>query len=271
MHKAAKAYFQTQVATTSQGKLLLMLYDGCIKFLNQAKEKIAERDYAQKGILISRALDVINELDSSLNADKGGDLAANLHKLYFYCSTRLLSANLKMDTALIDEVIKILSGLRSAYAQIIDTPEAMAAAAMTAPVQAGQTHAPQQPTGIPKPSSFGGGIPKPTAFGGKVAAPGTAGPAQGSGADDAHAGTGNSPVYATHTATDTTAGAAKATPVPQGEAAHTAHTQQPLTPTAPQPAPTAAAPQADDTPLDFSGKRLAGAAMYRKMATHSMP
>ncbi len=127
MHKAAQAYFQTQVSTTSQGQLLIMLYDGAIKFLNQAKDKIDQRDYAAKGILISKALDVINELDGSLNPEQGPELAENLHKLYFYCSTRLLNANLKMDIALIDEVIRILGGLRSAYAQIMDTPEAMAA------------------------------------------------------------------------------------------------------------------------------------------------
>ncbi len=119
MHKAAQAYFETQVNTTSQGKLLLMLYDGAIKFLAQAKAKIAEKDYAQKGILISKAIDVISELDSSLNPAKGGELAEKMHGLYFFCNTRLLKANMDMDPSLIDEVIKILSGLRSAYAQII--------------------------------------------------------------------------------------------------------------------------------------------------------
>jgi flagellar protein FliS len=119
MHKAAQAFFQTQVNTTSQGDLLLMLYDGAIKFLKQAKEKIEERDYAQKGILISKAIDVISELDGSLNESRGGELAENLHKLYFYCNTRLLQANLNMDVQKIDDVIKILMGLRSAFSQVV--------------------------------------------------------------------------------------------------------------------------------------------------------
>ena len=71
MQKAAQAYFQTQVATTSQADLLLLLYEGAIKFLKMAKVKIDERDYAEKGILISKAMDVIAELDSSLNVQKG--------------------------------------------------------------------------------------------------------------------------------------------------------------------------------------------------------
>ncbi|MDL2210631.1 flagellar export chaperone FliS, partial [Desulfovibrio sp. OttesenSCG-928-O18] len=129
MRQAARAYFETQVTTTSQGQILIMLYDGAIKFLNQAKERMEAKDYAGKGKLISNAIDVINELASSLNAEKGGDLATNLNELYFYCNKRLFMANSRMDSAGIDEVIKILSGIRSAYAQIVDSPEAVAAMA----------------------------------------------------------------------------------------------------------------------------------------------
>ena len=79
--------------------------------------------------LISRALDIINELDSSLNMEAGGELAQNLHNLYFLCNTRLLQANLKLDTARLDSVVEILTGLRSAFAEILHTPEAQAACA----------------------------------------------------------------------------------------------------------------------------------------------
>lgn len=117
--KALNAYFQTQVNTTSQGELLLMLYDGALKFLKLAKQKIEEKDYAGKGMLISKAIDVISELDNSLNT-QGGEITQNLHNLYFFCNTRLLKANLKMDTTFIDEVVTILTGLRDAFAQIIE-------------------------------------------------------------------------------------------------------------------------------------------------------
>ncbi|HBR07168.1 MAG TPA: flagellar export chaperone FliS [Desulfovibrio sp.] len=130
MRTGARAYLATQVTTTTQGDLLLMLYDAAIKFLKQAKVKIVERNYAQKGILISRALDIVSELAESLNKDKGGDLARNLHNLYFYCSARLAKANLKMDTALVDEVIGILNGLRSAFAQIIPGQEGRPSSAL---------------------------------------------------------------------------------------------------------------------------------------------
>lgn len=128
-----------------------MLYDGAIKFLKQAQAKIQERNYAEKGILISKAIDVISELDGSLNVQKGGDLATNLHNLYFFCNTRLLQANMKMDTKLIDDVIDILSGLREAFAQIADNP---ASAPSAKPKQGGAkvTPLPQKNGPLPHPS-----------------------------------------------------------------------------------------------------------------------
>ena len=122
MQKAAQAYFQTQVTTTNQGDLLLMLFDGALKFLGRAKESMAVKDYAEKGILISKALDILAELQSSLNPQKGGELAENLRKLYFLCTTKLLAASMNMDPNLVDEVMRILSGVRDAFAQI-NTPE----------------------------------------------------------------------------------------------------------------------------------------------------
>lgn len=124
MNKAANAYFQTGVNTTDQGNLLLMLYDGALRYLQQARDKMIAKDYAGKGILISRVIDIVNELSGSLNMEKGGSLAVNLNNLYILCTARLLQANLKMNVESLDSVVGILSGLRSAYAQILDTPEA---------------------------------------------------------------------------------------------------------------------------------------------------
>lgn len=129
MNKAANAYFQTKVSTTDQGQLLIMLYDGALRYLGQARDKILAKDYAAKGVLISKVIDIINELSASLNLEKGGSLATNLNNLYILCTARLLQANLKMNVESLDSVVSILSGLRGAYAQIVETPEAKAAAA----------------------------------------------------------------------------------------------------------------------------------------------
>ncbi len=124
MQKAANVYMQTKVNTTDQGHLLIMLYDGALTFLAQARDKMIARDFAAKGQLISKAIDIVNELASSLNLEKGGSLAENLNNLYFLCTARLLQANLKMNVDQLDSVVRILSGLRGAYAQIVDSPEA---------------------------------------------------------------------------------------------------------------------------------------------------
>lgn len=129
MNKAARAYFQTKVTTTDQGQLLLMLYDGALSYLQQARDKMLAKDFAAKGIFISKVIDIVNELSASLNMDKGGSLAENLNNLYLLCTARLLQANLKMNVEQLDSVAHILSGLRGAYAQIIETPEARRAAA----------------------------------------------------------------------------------------------------------------------------------------------
>ena len=110
MQNVAHAYLQTQVGTTGQGEIVVMLFDGALRFLAQARDKMQAKDYAGKGQLISRALDIVNELDSSLNMEVGGELAKNLHQLYFLCTTRLLQANLKLDMDKLDSVVEILSG-----------------------------------------------------------------------------------------------------------------------------------------------------------------
>jgi flagellar secretion chaperone FliS len=117
MQSAARSYFQTQVTTTTQGDLLIMLFDGALKFLSQAREQLLAKDCAKKGILISKALDILTELQGTLNPERGGKLAERLRLLYLYCSTRLLRANLNMDVGALDETVRILTGVRDAFAE----------------------------------------------------------------------------------------------------------------------------------------------------------
>lgn len=129
MLKAAKAYLATQVSTASNGDLLLMLYDTAIKHLRQAIEKMREGDVAAKGVCISKAIAIVSELQECLNKERGGDISKNLFQLYFFCNTRLLTANLKMQPDMVEEVITILLGLRQAFAQILPTQDGVASLA----------------------------------------------------------------------------------------------------------------------------------------------
>lgn len=145
MLKAAKAYLSTQVNTATQGDVLLMLYDTAIKHLKLAKEKMAERDYAGKGNLITKAIEIISELHECLNKERGGEVAKNLSQVYFLCNTRLLQANIEMNPGKLDEVVGILSGLRQAFAQIIPGHEGMTPASQSAVLRQGAEPEPAAP------------------------------------------------------------------------------------------------------------------------------
>nr|WP_321514557.1 flagellar export chaperone FliS [uncultured Pseudodesulfovibrio sp.] len=177
MANPAKAYLATQIETTTQGDLLLMLYEAAIKFLKRAKVEIDKKDYAKKGIYISKAMAIIHELSESLNKEKGGDITPKLGALYHFCTSQLIKANIRLDNKMIDEVINILEGLRSAYAQIIPgydgkptsmtttttpsqaqpaqaAPSTMSTQTLKPPVPGNQqtSAAPQQPAAKPQPA-----------------------------------------------------------------------------------------------------------------------
>ena len=259
MRQAARVYFETQVTTTSQGQVLIMLYDGAIKFLNQAKELMAVKDYAGKGKLISSAIDVINELASSLNAEKGGDLATNLSQLYFYCNKQLFMANSRMDPAIIDEVIKILTGIRSAYAQIMDSPEAVAAMAQ-AKANAAPGKAPRAPMGV-QAAPASGPVPVSRAHNAyasqKNAAADSAGPAGSAGSVEEAAPAGPAAMAA-----ELEASVPLREEVPVADAAAAA--EEPRIPAA---MPDLDMDTATPPPAFNQSKRLAASNLYRKFAS----
>ena len=113
-----KQYISTQVSTADRLQLVVMLYDGAITFLNQAKEKMAAQDAAGKGLYLGKALDIIAELNASLNFQEGKEVAANLFHLYNFMTAHLTRANLNWDTAAIDDVTKMLHQLRDAWEDI---------------------------------------------------------------------------------------------------------------------------------------------------------
>jgi len=154
MANPAKAYLTTQVETTTQGELLIMLYEAAIKFLKRSKIEIDNKDFAKKGIYISKAMAIIHELMESLNKEKGGEITPQLSSLYQFCTSHLIKANIRLDKKKIDEVIKILDGLRSAYAQIVPIHEGKVAPGKTQEAKpAAAPPIPPQPT-IPHPQQM---------------------------------------------------------------------------------------------------------------------
>jgi flagellar protein FliS len=107
-------YKETQIKTASPGKLIVMLYDGAIKFLKQAKIAINNKEIENAHKNIVRAQDIIIELLLSLNME-AGEIAEKLQSLYIYLNKKLMEANLKKSCEPIDEVLKFLTELREAW------------------------------------------------------------------------------------------------------------------------------------------------------------
>jgi len=112
-----KEYLKTQVQTASREQLILMLYDGAIRFGEQAKERIAGKDWEGAHGLLIRAENIVLELLYALDRKAGGSIADNLASLYNYCYQRLVEANIRHDPAKVDECNSILRKLREAWAQ----------------------------------------------------------------------------------------------------------------------------------------------------------
>ncbi len=110
-------YKETQIKTANQGKLIVMLYDGAIKFLNQSKEAIEANKIEEAHNKITRTQDIIMELVLSLNLD-AGPIAKKLYNLYLYLNQRLMEANMYKKKEPIDEVIKLLTDLKEVWDQI---------------------------------------------------------------------------------------------------------------------------------------------------------
>ena len=112
------AYQDNAVTTQSKGRLIVMLYDGAIKFLRLAIREIENNNYEAKGRYINKAIDIINELNAVLDMDAGGEIAGNLRKLYIFMINRLSQANSQNDPQLIRDVIKLMEELNRSWKAI---------------------------------------------------------------------------------------------------------------------------------------------------------
>ncbi len=112
------AYQDNAVSTQSKGRLIVMLYDGAIKFMRLAIIEMEKKNYEAKGRYLNKALDIINELNVILDMDAGGEIAGNLRKLYIFMSNRLSQANIKCDPQMVRDVIKLMEELNRGWKAI---------------------------------------------------------------------------------------------------------------------------------------------------------
>jgi flagellar protein FliS len=112
------AYKQQSILTAPPGRLVVMLYDGCIRFLFQSAYAMREGNRKVSLERMRKAEAIIDELRVTLDHDKGGEIAGNLDALYGFSRSHLLKAWTEQDPAKIDEVSRMIGELREAWAQI---------------------------------------------------------------------------------------------------------------------------------------------------------
>ncbi|WP_078543857.1 flagellar export chaperone FliS [Litchfieldia alkalitelluris] len=110
--------YQTNAATTaSPGELTLMLYNGCLKFINLAGKAMEEGNIQEKNTNLQKAQNIITELTITLNMDF--EISQNLRSMYEYMNRRLMEANMKNDLEILKEVEEYVVDFRNTWKEAI--------------------------------------------------------------------------------------------------------------------------------------------------------
>jgi len=112
-------YRETQIMTASQGKLVVLLYEGTIRFIDNALTALKDKKLDAVNNNLLRAQDIVTELALSINFE-AGDLASKMYNLYMYFNRRLVEANIRKDKEPILEVRGMLVSLLEAWKQVAD-------------------------------------------------------------------------------------------------------------------------------------------------------
>ena len=113
------AYTKVDIETTSQGKLIVMLFNGAIKRAEEAKRQLERGDRQSVHNNLIRAQDILGELRGALNM-RAGEIAENLDRIYEYMQHLLVQANIKKEPTHIDECVGLLSEMRDTWRELFD-------------------------------------------------------------------------------------------------------------------------------------------------------
>jgi flagellar secretion chaperone FliS len=116
--RGAAAYQQVAAQSGSPLDLVLMLYDGALRFMGEARLAIERNDKGATGHAVSRTLAIVSELQNTLNLQEGGAIAGELDRLYTYVNTRLLEVTAKRDLAALQDAQNVITTLRDGWAQV---------------------------------------------------------------------------------------------------------------------------------------------------------
>lgn len=120
MKNVYQKYKNQSVQTASREKILLMLYEGAIRFVKLSMQAIDNKNIAERGINIGKTLDIVFELNNTLDHKVGGEIAKNLEQLYMYLTDELTKANITGKKEHLQNVLKILETLYSGWQKAVE-------------------------------------------------------------------------------------------------------------------------------------------------------
>lgn len=120
MSNPYQKYKNTQIQSASPEKLLLMLYEGAIKFNKLAIKATEEKKVAERCVNIGRAFDIVLELNNTLDHKVGGEVAAQLEQLYMFVTEQYTKANATGNAEPLKAALKILENLYAGWVQAIE-------------------------------------------------------------------------------------------------------------------------------------------------------
>lgn len=109
------AYKKTQIETASPEALILMLYDGALKFMSQAEFAFEDGNIEQTNNLLLRVQAIFTELLTSLDKEKGGEIAVNLERLYVFFLEKLGEANINKDPKPLTDIKPLVLDIRNTW------------------------------------------------------------------------------------------------------------------------------------------------------------
>ncbi|MEH6462895.1 MAG: flagellar export chaperone FliS [Shewanella psychromarinicola] len=110
-----KVSLESEIAVASPHRIIQMMFEGALQRIAQAKYAIQQKNHAQKGENIGKAISIIAGLSGSLNMDAGTEISANLDSLYEYMLRRLSEANVANDVEMLEEVSALLRTIKEGW------------------------------------------------------------------------------------------------------------------------------------------------------------
>ncbi|MDJ0624441.1 MAG: flagellar export chaperone FliS [Desulfocapsaceae bacterium] len=117
MNTYINQYQNNQILNATPERILIMLYDGAIRFCRQAMQAMDDGNREQVSVKIGKTMAIICEFSNTLNHEVGGDIAKDLDALYDYMTRELTKANLKNERKALETVEDLLSGLRETWVE----------------------------------------------------------------------------------------------------------------------------------------------------------